>query len=136
MSRNNSPRSKFLEKFDDHRLAAVVWDLMKLATTHDPDHAKVLADHARWLVQLGTQLGNRLDVVERRLEKLEARTTTYAVNDEQRAALDMLNASFTTLEATIKNFVPAGRRQSLALTHLETAGMYACKAIAKDQAMV
>jgi hypothetical protein len=62
MSRNNnSPRSKFLEKFDDHRLAAVVWDLMELATTHDPDHAKELRN-----------LHSRLELAERRLDRIGA----------------------------------------------------------------
>lgn len=50
----------------------MIKDALKLASTHDPDHAKLLSDHARWLVQLGTEFGNRLDVVERRLDRVGA----------------------------------------------------------------
>jgi hypothetical protein len=55
-----------------NKLVQQVKDALRLASTHDPDHAKLLNDHARWLVQLGTQLCNRIDIIERQLERLGA----------------------------------------------------------------
>lgn len=55
-----------------------------------------------------------------------------AVDVEQQSILSDLNDHFASLEARIKKFVPAGRRQSLALTHLEQSAMWAAKAVAKD----
>jgi hypothetical protein len=54
------------------------------------------------------------------------------VSLEQTSILSDLNDHFTSLETRIKKFVPAGRRQSLALTHLEESAMWASKAIAKE----
>lgn len=42
---------------------------------------------------------------------------------------DIKNAALE-FESVIKRCAPAGRRQSLALTHLETAAMFAVKAAA------
>jgi hypothetical protein len=55
-----------------------------------------------------------------------------AVNDQQQESLRDLNSEFTNLENGIKALVPPGRRQSLALTALEEASMWANKGIAKD----
>ena len=43
------------------KLQRQVKDALNLASTHDPDHAKLLMDHARWLTQLGTELSERID---------------------------------------------------------------------------
>jgi hypothetical protein len=50
----------------------MIREALRLASTHDPDLVREIKDHARWLVQLGTELGNRLDVVERQLERIGA----------------------------------------------------------------
>lgn len=55
-----------------------------------------------------------------------------SVTPEQRDVLNELDAHFSSLEARIKKHVPAGRKQSLALTNLEQAAMWAAKAVAKD----
>lgn len=55
-----------------------------------------------------------------------------AVTAEQSEILALLNREFTTLESRILRHVPVGRRQSLALTNLEQAAMWAAKAVAKD----
>jgi hypothetical protein len=60
-------RPKFLTRLvpctrvEIKKLQRQVRDALNQSSTHDPDHAKLLADHARWLVQLGTELGKRID---------------------------------------------------------------------------
>lgn len=56
-----SPRSKFLSKFDDHKLAAVVWDVMQQASSHDPDLLKAIRN-----------LDSQVAVLERRLDRIGA----------------------------------------------------------------
>jgi len=50
----------------------MIREALRLSSHHDPDLVRELKDHARWLVQLGTELGNRLDVVEHQLQRLGA----------------------------------------------------------------
>lgn len=58
ITRAASPRSRFLERFSDKKLAAVVWEIQRLATTHDPDHARELR-----------KLGRRVGRLERKATK-------------------------------------------------------------------
>jgi hypothetical protein len=63
-----SPRSKFLSKFDDHRLAAVVWDVMIQASNHDPDLLKAIRNLDRQI----EKLYSRMELVEHRLDRIGA----------------------------------------------------------------
>jgi hypothetical protein len=54
------------------------------------------------------------------------------VTEEQKVILEAFNDVFSKIDADIKKLVPAGRYQSLALTHLETAAMFASKGISKQ----
>ena len=40
--KKKSPRAKFISEVKLKRLAGYAWDAMRLASTHDPDHAKEL----------------------------------------------------------------------------------------------
>ena len=50
-------------------------------------------------------------------------------NPTQNAQVATLKAGFIELEESIKANCPKGRRQSVALTHLETAAMFAVKSV-------
>jgi hypothetical protein len=54
------------------------------------------------------------------------------VTDEQKMLLEMFNGAFAELDAHIRERVPAGRYQALALTQLETAAMFVSKGISKS----
>ena len=56
-----SPRKKFIESASLKRLARHSWDAMQLASTHDPDHAKILRD-----------IISRIQVIERQLYRMGA----------------------------------------------------------------
>lgn len=49
-------------------------------------------------------------------------------NPSNSAAIDQIKVSGLLLEGIIKQYTPPSRRQSVALTHLETALMWAVKA--------
>lgn len=52
-----------------------------------------------------------------------------AATPDQSSRVEDLKVAFTALERLIKELSVAGRRQSIAITHLETAQMYAVKAV-------
>ena len=58
-----------------------------------------------------------------------AETTNVDFNPSGSEQVDTVKKGFLHLENTIRMNTPSGRRQSLALTHLETAAMYAVKSI-------
>lgn len=59
-----------------------------------------------------------------------SKTTDRAFNPSGSTAIDAIKSVVAALEETIRENTPEGRRQSLALTHLETAAMYAVKSAA------
>ena len=58
-----------------------------------------------------------------------ADTTNVDFNPSGSEQVDTIKKGFAELENTIRLNSPTGRRQSLALTHLETAAMFAVKSI-------
>lgn len=56
--------------------------------------------------------------------------TDRAFNPSGSSQIDKLKAAALEFEAVIRENTPAGRRQSIALTNLETASMFAVKAAA------
>jgi len=56
--------------------------------------------------------------------------TDRSFNPSGSSDIDTLKKTFEQVELIVRNHSPAGRRQSLALTHLETAAMFAVKAAA------
>lgn len=56
--------------------------------------------------------------------------TDPAFNPSGKPTIDAIKEAGVAVEAAIRANSPAGRRQSLALTHLETALMFAVKAAA------
>lgn len=55
--------------------------------------------------------------------------TNRTFNPSGSAQVDTIKAAFEAIEAVIEMQCPPGRRRSVALTHLETAAMYAVKAV-------
>ena len=53
------------------------------------------------------------------------------LNEQQSEDAEETRAAFSILEKLIKIRVPAGRYQSLAITHLELSGLYAIKGISR-----
>lgn len=51
-------------------------------------------------------------------------------NPSGSADIDQIKQAALVFEDAIRSYSPSGRRQSIALTHLETAAMYAVKAAA------
>jgi hypothetical protein len=69
-------RPKFLTRLvpctrvEIKKLQRQVRDALDLASKHDPDHAQLLADHARWLAS-EPPLHVRIDILERQVQILE-----------------------------------------------------------------
>jgi hypothetical protein len=53
------------------------------------------------------------------------------LSESQSESAEEVRAAFSILEKLIKLQVPAGRYQSLAITHLELSGLYSIKGISR-----
>lgn len=58
-----SPRSKFLARFSDKELASVVWDVLKLASSHDPDHEREISRISKKLGRLELVTANETNSI-------------------------------------------------------------------------
>jgi hypothetical protein len=74
-----TPRTAFIARMTDpknaKKLAAYVFDAMQLASTHDPDlvkDIKNLTNDANILFESKHRIQERLDIVERQLERIGA----------------------------------------------------------------
>lgn len=72
---SESPRAKFLKRFQDKELAAVVYDTLQLASHHDPDHAKDIKyakSDIHILFEKVEELESEIQLAQRRLDRIGA----------------------------------------------------------------
>jgi hypothetical protein len=73
--RKLTPRAKFIATVSQEKLAAYAWEAMRLASTHDPDHDKLIRHSLKEIRILGCdfqKLESRIQILERQIERIGA----------------------------------------------------------------
>ena len=63
---------------------------------------------------------------------IDRRMQSHQLTNDQQINVDSLRSALTHITKEVLTYVPAGREQSLMVTHLEEALMWGVKAIALD----
>jgi len=67
-----TPRAKFIATADEKRIKQLLWDVAEQASNHDPEHHEWLTDISKCLNKDLPKIDNRLDIIERQLERIGA----------------------------------------------------------------
>lgn len=70
--KKETPRAKFIKEAAPKAIAAMTWDAMHMASTHDPDLVKAISETDHKLESWVKQLWREVDILKRQTERLGA----------------------------------------------------------------